>query len=260
MCLAVFAYRMHPEFDLIFAANRDEFYERPSRPAQYWDSFPQILGGQDERSGGTWLGVTTGGRFSALTNYRDLRNIKEDAPSRGHLVLNFLKGDMTPEQYMKKVESTGEMYNGFNLLAGYPNHLYYISNEAEGFEEVKPGIHGLSNHLLDTPWPKVERAKRGLRKLIEHDHLASADVFELLQNSTEAEDDQLPDTGLSKEREKQVSPIFITTPDYGTRNSTIVTVDKKGEVWFHERVYKDGSTKIEEEHRYTFYIKGYGDS
>lgn len=255
MCLIVFSYKKHPQFNLIFAANRDEFYNRSSQQAQFWEDYPYILAGKDLKSGGTWMGITKEGRFAAITNYRDLSESNKEDTSRGHLVLDFLKSSVDPEEYASDVHEKGASYNGFNLIVGNPaERLFYISNQKEDIAEIQPGLHGLSNGLLDTPWPKVREGKQGLRRLIEHDHLNSADLFELLRNEKRADDEELPDTGVGMELERQLSPMFIRTKKYGTRNSTVVTVDKDGEVWFHERVYERGKTSIKQEQRFTFYL------
>ena len=255
MCLIVFSYKKHPQFNLIFAANRDEFYERPSRPAQFWEDHPYILAGKDLQSGGTWMGITKSGRFAAITNFRDLSEPNKEDTSRGHLVLDFLKSSADPEEYVRDIHKKGSSYNGFNLIVGNPSdRLFYVSNQKEDIAKIQPGIHGLCNGLLDTPWPKVREGKEGLRRLIEHDHLNPADLFELLRNEHRADDAELPDTGVGLNLERQLSPMFIRTKNYGTRNSTIVTVDKDGEVWFHERVFEQGKTSIQQEQRFTFYI------
>lgn len=255
MCLIVFSYRKHPEFNLIFAANRDEFYERPSRPAQFWEDHPYLLAGKDLKGGGTWLGITKSGRFAAITNYRNPDEFGREAPSRGQLVLDFLKSSVDAEEYARDVHDRGASYNGFNLIVGNPtSRLFYVSNQKEDIEEIQPGIHGLSNGLMNTAWPKIRNAREGLRKLIEHDHLNSADLFELLRDEKRADDQELPNTGIGLEGERQLSPIFIRTRKYGTRNSTVVTVDKNGEVWFHERVYQPFKATIQQEQRFTFYL------
>ena len=257
MCLLVFSFKQHPVYDLIFATNRDEFYERPTRAAQFWDKEPSVLGGKDLQAGGTWLGMTKEGKFSALTNYRDPSIQKEDAPSRGHLVLDFLVGDKNPEPYLKDVDERADNYNGFNLLTGDLSELtmMYYSNQEQKIQDLDAGLYGLSNKLLDTPWPKVKKAKKNFNEIIDSPDISESDLFDLLKDHERAPDDKLPDTGIPKDLERAVSPIFIKTENYGTRNSTIILVDKSGNVTFEERRYRGGTQIVEEKNRYQFQIE-----
>ncbi|MGM0507235.1 MAG: NRDE family protein [Bacteroidota bacterium] len=240
MCLIVFSYKQHPTYDLIFAANRDEFYGRPTKAAHFWDEHPHILAGKDLKSGGTWMGITKQGRFSAVTNFRDMSMIKEEAPSRGHLVLDYLANGEDPKVYLEKVDDNARSYDGFNLLAGSIDKLMYYSNYHEERARLTPGLYGLSNHLLNTPWPKVERARHGLRLAMEDEEITEERIFELLKNDDRAPDQDLPDTGLPRELERAVSSVFIDTVSYGTRSSTILLMDKEGHVTFTERRYGTG--------------------
>jgi uncharacterized protein with NRDE domain len=162
MCLIAFAYKTHPRYSLVVAANRDEFYRRPTAPVDFWPECPCVLAGRDLEQGGTWLGVSRDGRFAALTNYRDPAANRPDARSRGELVRDYLCGSMSPQEYLERVKASGGDYNGFNLLVGDAGGLWYYSNRTDVVAAVAPGVHGLSNHLLDTPWPKVAKAKAGL--------------------------------------------------------------------------------------------------
>ncbi|MCA6396615.1 MAG: NRDE family protein, partial [Cytophagales bacterium] len=159
MCLIFFAVQQHPNYNLVIAANRDEFYSRKTAPAAFWQEQPNILGGRDLEAKGTWMAMTKTGRISMVTNYRDPHNINPIAPSRGQLVSDYLAGEMDPSFYLKKIEQVGKAYNGFNLIVGNSSDLYYYSNYSGSPTKIEQGIHGLSNHLLDTPWPKVERGK-----------------------------------------------------------------------------------------------------
>jgi len=259
MCLLVFSYKQHPVYDFIFATNRDEFYKRPTRPAQFWDDYPNILAGKDLKAGGTWLGITKDGKFSALTNYRDPSIQKEDPPSRGHLVLDYLKGGKSIGQYLQDVDKKANLYNGFNLLggdlSGKAAGLMYYSNRQQDIEALDAGLYGLSNRLLDTPWPKVKKAKRALASMISTGEVTEKKLFELLEDDTKAPDEDLPDTGIPHELERAVSPIFIKTDRYGTRNSTVILVEKSGKVIFEERRFKNGSQIVEETNRYEFQIE-----
>ncbi|HEX6982914.1 MAG TPA: NRDE family protein [Balneolaceae bacterium] len=254
MCLLVFSYKQHPAYDLIIAANRDESYSRPTRAAQFWDDFPEVLAGKDLKAGGTWMGVTKEGAFSAITNFRDSRLQKENPPSRGHLVLDYLKHPVDSNTYLKEVDGKADQYLGFNLLAGTVNQLGYYSNQQKKIRQLEPGLYGLSNHLLDTPWPKVVTAKKSLEKAVRNESISEQALFELLANERQASETDLPDTGIPKELEKVVSPIFIKSGRYGTRCSTILLIDKNGKVVFEERRFKAGTLEIDEASRFEFEV------
>ena len=155
MCLIFFSLKNHPTYKLVIAANRDEFYQRKTEPASFWKDHPTILGGRDLEANGTWMAMNKEGKISLVTNYRDLSNINPKAPSRGQLVSDFLLNGISAEKYLAQVEKNGKAYNGFNLVVGSSDKLVYYSNYKNGVEEIPPGLHGLSNHLLNTPWPKV---------------------------------------------------------------------------------------------------------
>ena len=241
MCVIFFAYRVHPRYPLVLLANRDEFYERPTAPAAAWDDAPEVFAGRDLVHGGTWLGVTKAGRFAAVTNYRD-----PQAPrgrlSRGALVGDFLRASTPPEDYLAAVRSRADDYSGFNLLVGEiaaaGSRLAYYSNRQDEIITLAPGIYGLSNHLLDTPWPKVEKGKRALRSLLAADAPDKERLFAILADRTLARDEDLPETGIGYEREKLLSSIFIETPVYGTRSSSLVTVDENLQIKLEEIVRK----------------------
>jgi uncharacterized protein with NRDE domain len=238
MCLIALALDAHPAYRLVVAANRDEFYARPTAPAAWWDDAPEVLAGRDLREGGTWMGVTRGGRFAAITNYRDPGFAQlAGAPSRGALVADFLRGGADAQAYAHEVAARAAEYNGFNLLVGDEGGLFYLSNRAPGVRRLEPGVYGLSNALLDTPWPKVLRAREAVA-----DALARArgdgwesGLWEMLADRVIAADDALPDTGVGAERERLLSPPFIRTDVYGTRASTVLTIARDGEVRFVER-------------------------
>lgn len=256
MCLITFAYNQHSRYKLIVAANRDEDYQRPTRTAQFWNSRTDILAGKDLKAGGTWMGVTRSGRFAAITNYRDVNISKANPPSRGHLVLDFLKQKEQPNAYLRKVHAKADRYMGFNLLAGTINNLYYYSNQQGIIKQLTPGIYGLSNHLLDTPWPKVKRVKSRLSALIEQDRVSAQTLFDLLADDVEAPDNQLPETGIPKDIEKKVSPVFIKSDGYGTRCSTALLVNQDDEVLFTERRFKAGTMEIVDENSFEFSLAG----
>lgn len=237
MCLILFAYKVHPAYPLILAANRDEFYERPSAPADFWSGHPQVLAGIDLKEKGTWLGVTKGGKFAAITNYRDPASWKEDAPSRGGLVSRYLTGSSSAEKYLKRISARASAYNGFNLLLGDARDIFVYSNRGE-MQKIAPGIYGLSNRLLDTPWPKVRRGKKLLKAALDKKgaELEEA-LFALLADRRVPPDSQLPETGVELEWERMLSPMFIASPVYGTRSSTILLIGNNKRIKFIEKVF-----------------------
>lgn len=237
MCLIFFSLNQHPVYKLIVAANRDEFYNRETAPAHFWEDHPQIIGGRDLEACGTWLGMNTAGRISLLTNYRDPQNINPNAPSRGQLVSDFLLTDKDAKTYLTSIEQAGKKYNGFNLIAGTADTLWYYSNYSKGITEIRDGFYGLSNHLLDTPWPKVIRGKEKLKPILNQQKINPDEIFEVLFDDQRAPDNVLPSTGLPFDREQALSSMFIKTDNYGSRCSTIVLIDKENNVSFIERVY-----------------------
>lgn len=228
MCLIALAYKVHPRFPLIVAANRDEFLDRPAEAARFWLDVPNILAGRDLLAGGTWLGITRQGRFAAITNHRDLHHPVLPGPSRGLLVRAALEHDLD-------TSGTG-VYAGFNLLYGPVDTLHYHNNVQPEGAALVPGIHGLSNAFLNTPWPKVEKAKQAMETLLPLEGPALVEgLFRLLADERLAPDARLPATGLPLEQERAASAIFIRSPHYGTRCSTVVLVDGQGLVLFLER-------------------------
>ncbi|MEH7305662.1 NRDE family protein [Neobacillus drentensis] len=241
MCLILFAYQVHPVFKLIVAANRDEFYGRPTAPAHYWEDSPGILAGRDLEKMGTWMGVTTTGRFVALTNYRDPEEVAAGKRSRGELVADALKYKGNVKDYLKNLEERKDLYPGYNLLAGDRKELYYYSNKGQELQKIEPGIYGVSNHLLNTEWPKVQKGKKGMSTIIngEKDELVER-LLCILQDADQAPDELLPKTGVSLEWERRLSPLFIKSENYGTRSSTVLMMSDK-EIQYVERVFsKDG--------------------
>jgi uncharacterized protein with NRDE domain len=238
MCLILFAWHSHPDYPLVLAGNRDEFYARPTAPAGFWEDQPQILGGRDLEQGGTWLGIRRSGRFAAVTNYRDGRAMRRGTRSRGGLVSGFLTSPLAPVEYLQQVHQQRAAYDGFNLLAGTLDGLFSYSNRSEQLTEVEPGVHGLSNHLLDSPWPKVERGKAALGQLQDRNREALIEhLLTVLVDRAPSPDHQLPDTGIDLERERMLSPAFIATPNYGTRCSSVLLIDTSGGVSFTERTH-----------------------
>ncbi|MEA3470289.1 MAG: NRDE family protein [Thermodesulfobacteriota bacterium] len=255
MCLLFLAYKSHPLYPLVLAANRDEFYDRPSQAAEFWEDRTDVLAGRDLKGGGTWLGITKGGRIAAITNFRDLNALKVNAPSRGLLVGDYLLGNDDPGGYLRGLKDRAGAYSGFNIVVGNVNDLYYFSNMDGNILKIQEGPHGLSNHFLDTPWPKVGRGKELLgRVLSEHEDPSFEAMFDVLADRSRPDDSMLPDTGIGLEWERILSPIFVETEGYGTRSSTIILVNRDGEVTFIERVF-DGDTGGFEEKRFDFEIR-----
>ncbi|MGH8400632.1 MAG: NRDE family protein [Gammaproteobacteria bacterium] len=247
MCLLVFAWKTNPDFPLVFAGNRDELHVRPAAPAGFWETAPQVLGGRDLQAGGTWLGVTTRGRFAVVTNYRDGLTPVSGRRSRGELTSEFLRGEMTPQEHGLQVQTQRDDYAGFSLLIGDRNTLWYVSNRGADAQAVTPGIHGLSNHLLDTAWPKVTHSIERLRLLLEADHLGSEALLRLLADRTPAAIAALPDTGIGAELERKVSAPFVVDPRYGTRCSTSILLGQDS-IRFTERRFTPAGLTVETRH------------
>jgi len=240
MCLILFAWRAHEAFPFILAANRDEFYERPTAPADFWEEAPDLLAGRDLKAGGTWFGVTRQGKVAAITNYRDPASLKAGAPSRGEVVSGFLRGREGPAAYLDRLVPAAGRYNGFSLLLGDASGLFVYSNRGESLT-VEPGIHGMSNHLIDSPWPKVVRGKAALARLLGEAGVPSPEaLLDLLADRTRPPDGELPDTGVGLEWERILSPLFIESPSYGTRSSTVLLVRRTGQATFIERLFQGG--------------------
>jgi uncharacterized protein with NRDE domain len=257
MCLIVFDWQpdaVHPggRALLTLSANRDEFLRRDAEPMHWWTDAPGVLAGRDLSGGGTWLGVSRDGLFAALTNYRAPNDVRPDAPTRGTLVSAYLAGDrMTPMDYLSRVAEEGHRYNGFNLLAGdfTRRELGWYGNRADAPPALlDAGVHGLSNSLLNTPWPKLVAQRDALRDLIHAGEAPSLDrMIDTLRDPRMADDAALPATGLSIERERVLSAAFIDTPEYGTRSTTALRVEANAQGWslaIKERSDDDGSHRI----------------
>jgi uncharacterized protein with NRDE domain len=247
MCLILLAHKVDPRYPLILAANRDESYARPAAPAAFWDDHPDIFGGRDLEKGGTWLGLTLSGKLAAVTNYREGRKPGAAPLSRGTLVSDFLTGELDAPDYLERVKSRGSQFNGFILIAGNLDALYWYSNRAQAVQEIAPGVHGLSNHLFNSSWPKVTRSKQALEALLGASEAGlAAGLFEILSDRREAPDDELPDTGVGLQRERELSANFICGEHYGTRASTVVLIGAEGDTLFIERSYGVGGKPLGE--------------
>lgn len=247
MCTLFCALGIHPVYPFIFAGNRDEFLKRPTEPASWWVDQPGVFAGKDLEGGGTWLGISASGKFGTLTNHRDLKNIIAQAPTRGELVANFLAGKTTPENYLSKCIPQMRLYNGFNLLvgqlrtlSGLPEiwYLHNITATSDTFRlplRLETGVYGLSNGLLNTPWPKVKAGLAQFSTLIQKTKLDPNDFFEMLSDETVYPDEQLPNTGVSLAWERTLSALCIHTPNYGTRINSVIFLKNNGFLTFWER-------------------------
>lgn len=235
MCIALIAHQLHPDYPLIIAANRDEFHARPTVAAHWWEN--GVLAGKDLVGGGTWFGVRRTGRVALLTNYRDGAVRDPVARSRGELVVTALVNRYPPQRMMSDLLATSEVYQGYSLIAGKPGQLFCTSNRNWMVKRVPDGVSGLSNHFLDSPWPKVERVKNRLRDALREPVVETEVLFDLLRDKTQAPDHELPDTGIGLERERFLSSPFIAGGNYGTRSSTVLLMDRQGGVVFFERTF-----------------------
>ena len=249
MCLVVLGWKLHPDYPLIVAGNRDEFHARPTESAHWWSDQPDIIGGRDLQAGGTWLALHRNGRFATVTNFRDADTPSKTFHSRGHLVTDFLTSTETPEDYLCNVD--GSKYAGFNLLVSDGETLSWLSNRGDGVRNLAPGLYGLSNALLDSPWHKVVRAKHTFDKLLDEDRLNETELFRLLDDKQRAPASQIDSSRLPFESAHAISAPFIVLPDYGTRSSSVVLLDQQGGWLFHERRF-DADGKARGDSRFTF--------
>ena len=257
MCLILFAWRVDPRYPLVVAANRDEFFQRPTAVASFWPEASKVLAGKDLEAGGTWMGVTTTGRFAALTNFRDPAQMRTERPSRGKLVADYLVGTDSPAEYLMRSENFGKQCNGYNLLVGDHDSLWWSSNVTGETRELAPGIYGVSNHLLDSPWPKVGAGRTALESALLALPNSSA-LFELLTDARIHDDQFLPSTGIAIEWERMLSAAFIripaNSPTYGTRSSTVMVMNRDGMTNYDEVTWATDSTaaKVLVRKRYRF--------
>ena len=241
MCLIVVGWRVHPDFPLVAAANRDEFHARPTAVANFWANAPEVIAGRDLEAGGTWLGITRSGRFAAVTNVREPGAAK-GIHSRGRLTQAFLEGRQTPADHVGRIEMGN--YAGFNLLVGDGQSLWYCSNRGAKPLELSPGVYGLSNHLLDSPWPKLLTARQGFAQAMTR--LPDREpLFGILADDEIVPDTELPDTGIPLDWERRLSAIFVRAEGYGTRASTVVVQSTDGSISFEERSFGPGGAPIQ---------------
>lgn len=249
MCLIIFAYQTDPRFPLVVAANRDELFARPSAQAQIWtdeESGSSILSGRDLQAGGTWFGATQDGRFAAVTNIRDPSQTERRPRTRGDLTREFLASDQSPEDYCAALVDSYDQFAGYNLLVGDRSSLFYVNNQEEKVWNLEPGFYGLSNALLNTSWPKVERGKSRLQSLLaDPDTLSTDMLIEMMGDRSQADDADLPDTGIGIDIERKLSSAFILNPEreYGTLCSTALIVEQSGASRFSEQNFDSSGNK-----------------
>lgn len=245
MCLLAFNWNNHPKYKLILVANRDEFFERPTESLHQWEH--GFYAGKDIRAGGTWLGIHPNGRFAALTNYRDLRNSMKYEKSRGDLVKDFLEGNLSPKIYLEKVEAEKDGYDGFNLLVGQGEDLFYFSNKGDGIQRLEFGLYGLSNALLETPWSKLLMAKEKLGQKIALQQFDPIGLREVVLSRAVESDEKLPSTGATLEQERLLSAQFINVGNYyGTINTTVLLWGHDGKVEMNEMRHFQAENRSEE--------------
>ncbi|MCE7056975.1 NRDE family protein [Algoriphagus sp. AGSA1] len=251
MCLVALSWQSHPKYPLIISANRDEFYERPSQEIHQWQS--GFYGGKDLRSGGTWMGYHPNGRWSLLTNYRDFKNPRNAHISRGKLVQAWLESHISPEEYLLGIQKSQDQYDGFNLLVSDGEKLFYLSNYSSDIREIAPGIYGLSNALIDDPWPKVKLAKTQLMKLIEKD-FSTDDLLDILKSTKTYPPEKLPDTGVPLDMETALSAQLIRMQgNYGTVSAIALVQHTTGLVELKQRSY-EWKSEIYRDIEYQFHL------
>jgi uncharacterized protein with NRDE domain len=256
VCLILFAWQAHPRYRLVVAANRDEFHARPTTPAAFWPDRPDLLAGRDLQAGGTWLGLTRTGRFAAITNYREPQAPESATEhSRGHLVSRFLDTTQSPLSHARELQKGAMAYHGFNLLLADRNDLVYVSNRNRGPASVSAGVHGLSNHLLDTAWPKVDRGRARLETLLAAGQLDPESLLEMLTDHTLLPGDMPHGIDNSLAPELLAKHYFIVSEIYGTRSSTVLLVSRDGEVEFVERSF-DSQGRATGTQRHGFGVNG----
>lgn len=255
MCILFIAVNQHQAYSLIIAANRDEFYGRPTAKSCFWPEYPYMLAGKDEQAGGSWMGINRQGQIAALTNIRDPRHINQQAPTRGKLVNDYLTQSLSAQQYLQTLKQGAGQYNGFNLLFGQWQNLQVYNNHNRQTKNLTTGVYGLSNASLNSPWPKTASGMQRLTDYCADDHgLEPEQLFTLLKDDTPARDEDLPQTGVPLEWERKLSSIFIQSADYGTRSSTILLIDQKQQVTWQERTFNNAGQCIAQQN-YSFDIK-----
>ena len=262
MCILFIAVNQHQDYPLIIAANRDEFFARPTSASHFWpdsherlvNSPQQLLAGKDEQAGGTWMGITSTGRLAALTNIRDPKKNKQNAITRGELVSQYLQGQQQQDEYLAQLQNSQARYNGYNLLFGPWRSLQVYNNHLDQVEQLSTGVYGLSNANLNSPWPKIDKGTMQLTEYCHDGHSIEPEkLFDLLKDMHQAEDPYLPKTGVPIEWERRLSSIFIQGEDYGTRSSTVLLIDKNQQITWQERTFDNRAVCVSQKN-YNFGI------
>ena len=240
MCLLLVAYRLHPAYPLVVAGNRDEFHARPTLDADWWQGETGVLGGRDLEAGGSWLAINRQGRFAAVTNYRDRERPVGSKTSRGALISDFLASDAGPANWLNSIDA--EAYAGFNLLVADGERLGYLSNRGGGCRELEPGIYGVANATLDTPWPKVVRTRAAFEAALSKDSVHTSDLLAILGDRRLADPDDLTSGDLLLEDTHALSSPFVLAGEFGTRSSTVLLKRKDGSVLFTEQRFDAAGT------------------
>jgi uncharacterized protein with NRDE domain len=239
MCLILIAYHVNADWPLIVLDNRDEFYKRPTAQLGQWPGAADVLAGRDLQSGGTWMGAHRDGRWAAVTNFREPRSSQHASKSRGWLVRDYLLGSCSARAYLDRISDEMDSYAGLNLLVGDREGLWCLSNREPGLRQLSAGLYGVSNGRFDAPWPKVCKGKEGLARLLANGDWDSADLFALMADQSRAVDAELPATGVPLEWERALSAMFIVTQSYGTRSTSVLTMDRNGDISMMERHFTD---------------------
>lgn len=258
MCVIIFALRQHAQYPFIVAANRDEYFNRPTIVADYWPDLPEVIAGRDKQAGGTWMGLSRIGRFAAITNHYEPGHHNPRLQSRGELVSSFLVTDESLDEYSRLLDQNRQNYNGYGLIFGSFSHLRYQTNRDSEIVDITEGVHGLSNHFLNTAWPRVEEGKQKLWEITQSKDQFEADqLFDILLDSNSSGTDHSEEyiSNYLQAIDPVRMPIFIRLKDYGTRSSSVVLVDLDGMVTFEERTFDPSSKKILERRRFEFEVQ-----
>jgi uncharacterized protein with NRDE domain len=248
MCILFIAVNQHPDYPLIVAANRDEFHSRGTSPSHFWPEYKGVLAGKDKLAGGSWMGVSQSGKLAALTNIRAPEKERQDAISRGELVMDFLTNDYSEQDYLKKLSKNAHDYNGYNLLFGQLDNLQVYNNYEDSVYNLHDGVYGLSNARLNSPWPKLDLGRSKLAKYCQQGGVFNIEhLFNLLHDDTQAQDEVLPQTGVPIEWERKLSSIFIASEDYGTRSSTVLLLDNYRQIFWQERSFNQQAAIIDQQ-------------
>jgi len=238
MCLILFAWQAHARYPLVVAANRDEFHSRPAAAAHWWADAGDVLAGRDLQAGGTWMGVSRSGRFAAVTNYREPRTLEPPSErSRGHLVRDYLVSGDSAAAFAWRLRDAGHAYQGFSLLLGDGQDLVCASNRTDEPVQIAPGVHALSNHLLDTSWPKTRHGRIRLESLLDAEQLLAEDLLDLLADRSLVPGEEPEEFDLRLAPERLTRMAFIVSPEYGTRSSTVLLTDRASGVEYVERQF-----------------------